>query len=96
MRRKDGMEDIVISAPGRGKCPVCATKHDPADPHDPNSLFYQIGFWKRNRRFPSWADAMEHCSPMTKLVWMDKLKKRGIRVDMAVKQDTAEDGQDGQ
>lgn len=75
------MEEIRIAAPGPGCCAICATKHDPADPHDRNSLYYQNWFRKRNKRLPTWADAMAHCSPLTQAAWRDKLKKHGISVE---------------
>ena len=81
MRRKDSMEEIRITAPLAGTCDICATKHNPADPHDRNSLYYQNWFRKRNKRMPTWADAMSHCSELTKAVWTEKLKKRGISVE---------------
>lgn len=77
----DGMEEIRISAPGPGLCPICATKHDERDPHDRDSLYYQNQFRKKHKRFPTWADAMSHCTEMTKAVYREKLAKRGIAVE---------------
>ena len=79
MRPSDGMDEIRITAPVPGTCPVCATKHDERDPHE------------ANKRFPSWWDAMSHCTDMTKAVWVEKLKKRGIILETPAK-----GGQDGQ
>lgn len=91
MRPTDSMEEIKITAPGPGMCPVCATKHDERDPHDRDSLYYQNQFYKLHKRFPTWADAMSHCSAMTQAVWRDKLKKRGIVVEAP--EDAVKDGQ---
>lgn len=91
MRPSDSMDEIRITAPVPGTCPVCATKHDERDPHDRDSLYYQNQFFKANKRFPSWWDAMGHCTDMTKAVWAEKLKKRGIILEAPAK-----GGQDGQ
>jgi len=74
------MEGVRITAPVPGTCPVCATVHQTEDPHDLNSLYYQNRFFKAHRRFPTWADAMSHCGAMTKAVWIEKLRKKGIEV----------------
>ena len=91
MRPSDGMDEIRITAPVPGTCPVCATKHDERNPHDRDSLYYQNQFFKANKRFPSWWDAMSHCTDMTKATWVEKLKKRGIVLEAPAK-----GGQDGQ
>lgn len=83
MRPSDGMDEIRITAPVPGTCPVCATKHDAADPHDRNSLYYQNRFHKRHKRLPTWKDAMSHCSAMTQAVWIERLKARGISAEVS-------------
>lgn len=81
MRQENGIGKIRISAPIPGSCPVCATKHDAREPHDLNSLYYQNLFFKTHKRFPTWTDALHHCSRETKSLWAEKLKKAGINVD---------------
>lgn len=78
MRSSEGMDEIRITAPAPGLCPVCATRHDEQAPHDRESLYYQNKFYRENHRFPTWADAMAHCDPAKKAAWTEKLKKRGI------------------
>lgn len=46
-----------------GQCPECAVIHEPYEPHDWQSLFYQYSFMEQNGRWPTWDDAMAHCSP---------------------------------
>ena len=74
------MEDVRITAPVPGNCPVCATAHDAEEPHDLNSLYYQNQFFKSHRRFPTWSDALSHCGAMTKAKWIEKLRKNGIEI----------------
>lgn len=63
-----------------GQCPVCAAVHDPGMPHNQQSLFYQYSFYEEHGRWPTWADALEHCSDDVKERWAAELKKRGIEV----------------
>lgn len=76
MYPRDG--EVRITAPSPGKCPICATEHDPADPHDRNSLYYQNRFRKTHKRFPTWGDAMAHCKELTKTAWKAKLMAEGV------------------
>ena len=69
---------IRVAAPSSGTCPVCATVHDPKDPHDRNSLYYLHRFHRRHKRFPTWADAMAHCSAETQEAWKKKLLNQGV------------------
>ena len=50
----------------------------PREPHDRDSLYYQNRFRRQHKRFPTWADAMAHCSDVTKAAWKDKLLKAGV------------------
>ena len=58
----------------------CATKHDPLLPHNRDSLYYQYAFYAKAGRWPTWADAMEHCPPEIKEAWTQELEDRGIEV----------------
>lgn len=61
-------------------CPVCATDHSPALPHDPGSAFYQALFECQAGRLPTWADAMEHCAEDVQEGWKAELRRMGVRV----------------
>lgn len=63
-----------------GTCQECAIVHDPAQPHNQQSLHYQYSFYADNGRWPTWADAMAHCSPEIQEKWKAALKERGITV----------------
>lgn len=77
----DSFEEIKISAPGPGACRICATVHKPGQPHDRDSLYYQNWFFKRNKRFPTWQDAMAHCSDEVKADFIAHLAERGINLE---------------
>ena len=71
----------VFLVPGPpGKCPECAVDHDPELPHNQQSLFYQYHFYGENNRWPTWKDAMAHCSQEMKDVWIKALAGKGVKV----------------
>ena len=61
-------------------CQECAVKHKPTWPHDKESLYYQMAFYREHGRWPTWRDAMAHCSPRLQELWVEELEKRGIDV----------------
>ena len=72
---------VMYMAPPRpGTCPECAVDHDPAYPHNRDSLFYQYKFFAANNRWPTWADAMMHCDQAMKDMWIEKLREMGVDV----------------
>jgi hypothetical protein len=70
---------MAILKPGPGKCPACAAEHNPDEPHDPTSLYYQSVFKSVNNRLPTWKDAMGHCTPEVQAAWAKELAKYGIK-----------------
>lgn len=68
---------VLPAAPGR--CPQCATDHPPEQPHD-MTLFYKYAFHQQHQRWPTWNDAMSHCSPEMQDVWRKALWEIGIDV----------------
>ena len=73
---------IVILPPRPGACPICAARHKENQPHNPESLYYQVRFRQKHRRFPTWADAMAHCSEGIQKIWIDGLAERGVIVEI--------------
>jgi len=69
-----------LLGPPLGTCPECAVKHDPEIPHNKGSLFYQYKFYNEHGRWPTWEDAMAHCSEEMKEFWRQELKKRGVEI----------------
>ena len=63
-----------------GTCETCATAHDPGQPHNAQSLFYQMRFQAENGRGADWRDAMAHCDDETKAIWTRELGARGVDV----------------
>lgn len=69
-----------LMPPAKGTCLECGVKHEPELPHNQQSLFYQYKFYNDHGRWPTWKDAMEHCSEEMKEIWINELKSRGIEV----------------
>lgn len=69
---------VFLFAPAPGRCPVCAAEHPPDLPHNPASLYYQYQFYRRNGRWPTWHDAMNHCSDAVKQALTYALGVHGI------------------
>ena len=63
-----------------GTCAECAVKHDPAYPHNQQSLYYQYHFYGEHNRWPTWDDAMAHCNDQMKESWKMELRKRGVKI----------------
>lgn len=61
-------------------CQECAVDHPVDQPHNQQSLYYQYHFYSQHGRWPTWADAMAHCSDEVKAIWTEELKKHGIEV----------------
>ena len=56
-----------------GTCPWCHVAHDPTQPHNQQSLPYQMKFHQLHGRWPTWTDAMAHCEPEVKAHWRKNL-----------------------
>jgi hypothetical protein len=68
-----------------GTCPECAVKHEPDQPHNKDSLVYQYNFYDKHGKWPTWTDAMAHCSGETKSIWTEMLSAHGVSLNGADK-----------
>ena len=71
---------MMLLPPRPGVCQECATDHDPAMPHNQQSLYYQMKFQMEHGRGATWVDAMAHCSDDVKTKWIEALKTHGVEV----------------
>lgn len=74
---KSGM---MLMPPPPDTCQKCATKHKPEMPHNQQSLYWQYYFYAKHARWPTWEDAMAHCSEEMKAAWVEELRKHGVEV----------------
>ena len=68
----------IMFEPQPGLCKTCATAHGAAEPHNHPSLYYHMAFYAAHGRFPTWDDAMAHCTPEVQLVVTTCLREHGI------------------
>lgn len=66
-----------------GQCAECATDHPPEYPHNQQSLYYQYMFYEKHGRWPTWVDALAHCTPEVRAMWVEELAKHGVKVPAA-------------
>lgn len=91
----DEMEAVIIKfsdgmllPPAEGLCQQCGRDHTPDWPHDQRSLHYQYWFRinegksSREERWPTWRDAMAHCTPEVQEQWTTELNKLGVDIDV--------------
>ena len=78
LKERHGM--TLLRKTPEGTCPECAVRHEPYMPHNQQSLAYQYKFYDQHGRWPTWEDAMAHCSEKVKELWMQALRDRGIEI----------------
>lgn len=71
---------MILPAP-EGTCPDCATRHEPEQPHNAQSMHYQYTFYGREGRWPTWNDALAHCPENVRKFWVKELIARGVCLD---------------
>lgn len=75
----------------KGNCEICGVKHLPDEPHNKQSVFYQINFKQLHGREATWTDAMAHCSNDAKLLWRQELVKMMKKHGMEIPEDLREE-----
>lgn len=64
---------MTLLGPPPDVCQVCAVDHQHDQPHNQQSLHYQYHFYSEHGRWPTWSDAMAHCTEDTKAQWRKHL-----------------------
>jgi len=78
MKKESGV--MMLLPCKKGVCPECATEHEAWEPHN-LCLYYRYHFYGEYKRFPTWKDAMAHCSDEVKEKMKEVLKEHGISVE---------------
>ena len=77
--------------PAPDVCQECACVHAPAEPHNRDSLYYQLRFHRAHGRLPGWSDAMSHCSALVQAEWRAVLVEVLRELDQPIPPDLAEE-----
>lgn len=69
-----------ILPPPPTACQVCGRNpaHAPDQPHDAQQLYYQYAFYAEHGRWPTWRDAVAHCSDEVRALWEPRLRALGV------------------
>jgi len=75
---------MFLAPPKKGTCQQCATEHEEWEPHN-LCLYYHYHFYSQHGHFPTWVDAMAHCTDEIKKSVIEVLNEHGISVNGKVK-----------
>lgn len=79
VRTIDMVLEGQLAPPPADVCQQCAVTHEPEMPHNQQSLFWQYWFYKQSGgHWPTWHDAMAHCTDEMKAFWVEQLTARGV------------------
>lgn len=74
----------MLLPPHPSLCQVCAADHPWDQPHNQQSMYYQMAFHAEHGRYPTWSDAMAHCTPELQAEWkkglVELMKEKGLEV----------------
>ena len=82
---------FTLLGPPPDKCQVCAADHAHDQPHNQESLYYQMAFHAEHGRWPTWTDAMAHCCDEVKLHWRVQLVAAMKKKNLAIPEDLMEE-----
>lgn len=71
---------MMLLPPHPDACQVCAVKHEPEQPHNPQSLYWQVARQMDGLPPPTWADALAHVTPELRAAWVTALAGHGVIV----------------
>ncbi len=75
---------MTLLPPGSEVCQECAVDHPHDQPHNQQSLYYKYAFFAKHDRWPTWTDAMRHCTPEVRAQWrpllVERMKANGMEI----------------
>lgn len=75
---------FTMLPPPANLCQECAIDHPHDQPHNQQSLFYQYQFRAKHGRWPTWTDAMTHCTEDVRANWrtllIEQMNSNGVPV----------------
>lgn len=82
-----GRNEIRLLPPREKNCPLCADRHTEKEPHNRNSLYYQMQFFRKHGRLPRWADTLEDCTELMRAYWRGEMVRKGVPVEETMEHD---------
>lgn len=79
-RGKEATWTLLPVDTSEGQCSQCGQPHRPDEPHNPGSLAYQYSFYAEHDRWPTWADAISHCTGEVRQAWIKALREYGVEL----------------
>ncbi len=76
------VRELGLLPPAPNVCQQCAVDHDARMPHNQQSLYWNYRFYSQHGRWPTWEDALAHCSPEMQRQWVVALAEHGITVKL--------------
>ncbi len=77
----DNLNGFTLLGPSPDVCQQCAEDHHPDILHNQRSLYYKMWFLQKHGTYPTWRDAMSHCSDEAKAISTKALQDRGVDID---------------
>lgn len=81
---KGNLGGLALLKGKEGTCAECAVAHPPDLPHDQQSLHWQYRFKEQHGRWPTWHDAMRHCTAEMKDHWLQELSTAGVALGVDI------------
>jgi len=72
------LKEGTLLPPPKDCCQKCGMKHPKGCPHNADSIFYKYWFKKHHNRWPTWEDAISHCSEEVKKGTIELLESHKI------------------
>ncbi len=75
---------MALVPPCGDVCQECGVDHPHDQPHNQQSLYYQMAFNATHGRYPTWSDAMAHCAPEVRAHWrkhlVEVMREKGLPI----------------
>jgi hypothetical protein len=86
---------MTLLPPSPDVCQECATDHAWDQPHNQQSLYYKMRFHGTHGRYPTWSDAMAHCTEEVKASWRAELVRMMQEHGMEIPEDLRQEKPSG-
>jgi hypothetical protein len=74
------LKQMQLMPVAKGNCSQCNYQHPADQPHNAQTMYYQVAFYQEHGRWPTWVDAMSHCTTEVQAQWTIHLVDLGVDV----------------